>query len=57
MIYHTAYNQWCRSIKQDNFDGEIYYIRDSIYGSYKLDISDYYEIMDGYFLNPIQEFV
>lgn len=38
--------------EQDNFDGETYYIRDSIYGTYKLDISDYYEILGGYCTIP-----
>lgn len=33
--------------QQDNFDGEIYYIKDSIYGSYKLYTTDYYEIESG----------
>lgn len=34
--------------QQDNFDGEIYYVKDSIYGSYQLDISTYYDIVGGY---------
>ncbi|RGC79764.1 CGNR zinc finger domain-containing protein [Hungatella hathewayi] len=38
--------------EQDNFDGETYYIKDSIYGTYKLDISDYYEIIGGYCTIP-----
>lgn len=57
--YHSCHHSYIDLIKnppsqisdehnQDNFDGETYFIKDSIYGTYKLDISEYYEIEGGY---------
>lgn len=38
--------------KQEEFDGELYHINDSVYGSYELSIADYNNIMGGYTTVP-----
>lgn len=38
--------------KQEEFDGELYHINDSVYGSYELSIADYNNIIGGYMSVP-----